>query len=64
MAAVSLPQARNIALGTLSSQVAPPHAMIVVAGSPSAKSHRSRAPPPARRHDGYMIRRHIVGPLA
>jgi hypothetical protein len=45
MAAVSLPQARNIVLGTLSSQVVAPFAMSVVAGSPSAKSHRSRAPP-------------------
>ena len=45
MATVSLPQARIIVLGTLSSQVVAPLAMIVVAGSPSAKSHRSRAPP-------------------
>jgi hypothetical protein len=45
MAPVSLPQARIIVLGTLSSQVVAPPAMIVVAGSPSAKSHRSRAPP-------------------
>jgi hypothetical protein len=45
MAAVPFPQARNIVLGTLSSQVVAPLAMIVVAGSPSAKSHRSRAPP-------------------
>jgi hypothetical protein len=47
MAAVSLPQPRIIVLGTLSSQVVAPLAMIVVAGSPSAKSHRSRAPPRA-----------------
>jgi hypothetical protein len=45
MAVVSLPQARNFVVGILSSQVIAPLAMVVVARSPSAKSHRSRAPP-------------------
>ena len=45
MAAASLPQARIIVLEIPPSQVVAPLAMIVVAGSASAKSHRSRAPP-------------------
>jgi hypothetical protein len=45
IAPVSLPQAKIIVLGPLSSQVVAPLAMVVVAGSPPAKSHRSRAPP-------------------
>ena len=45
MAAVSPPQARIIVLGKPSSQVVASLATSVVAGSPSAKSHQSRAPP-------------------
>jgi hypothetical protein len=45
MAGISLPQARIIVVGKLSSQVIASLATSVVAGSPSAKSHQSRAPP-------------------
>ncbi len=42
---ISLPQARIIVVGKLSSQVIALLATSVVAGNPSAKSHQSRAPP-------------------
>jgi len=45
MAAVALPQARIIVVGIPSSQVVALLTTSVVAGSPSAKSHQSRAPP-------------------